>query len=70
MACFTLCFFSVLLLEAGCAGAGALTDAGTAYKLCRNDAIWRLLPLLIREINTASIIMAGLAVSQGYEKRG
>ena len=44
-------FFAGKLLEAKHLGAGTLTDVGTTYKLCRNDAIQRLLPLLNREIN-------------------
>jgi glycosyltransferase involved in cell wall biosynthesis len=44
-------FLTAKLLEAKHVGAGTLTDVGTTYKLCRNDAIQRLLPLLIREIN-------------------
>ncbi len=44
-------FFIGKLLEAKHVGAGTLTDVGTTYKLCRNDAIRRLLPLLNREIN-------------------
>ena len=44
-------FFVGKLLEAKHVGTGTLTDVGTTYKLCRNDAIQRLLPLLIREIN-------------------
>lgn len=44
-------FFTGKLLEAKHLGAGTLTDVGTTYKLCRNDAIRRLLPLLNREIN-------------------
>lgn len=44
-------FFVGKLLEAKHLGAGTLTDVGTTYKLCRNDAIRRLLPLLNREIN-------------------
>ena len=37
--------------EAKHLGAGTLTDVGTTYKLCRNNVIRRLLPLLNREIN-------------------
>jgi molybdopterin-guanine dinucleotide biosynthesis protein A len=44
-------FLAGKLLEAKHLGAGTLTDVGTTYKLCRNDAIRRLLPLLNREIN-------------------
>ncbi len=44
-------FFAGKLLEAKHLGAGTLTDVGTTYKLCRNEALRRLLPLLNREIN-------------------
>jgi glycosyltransferase involved in cell wall biosynthesis len=44
-------FFTGKLLEAKHLGAGTLTDVGTTYKVCRNDAIRRLLPRLNREIN-------------------
>jgi glycosyltransferase involved in cell wall biosynthesis len=44
-------FFAGKLLEAKHIGAGTLTDVGTTYKLCRNEAIHRLLPLLNSEIN-------------------
>ena len=44
-------FFAGKLLEAKHLGAGTLTDVGTTYKLCRNDAIKRLLPLLNPEVN-------------------
>ncbi len=44
-------FFTAKLLEAKHVGTGTLSDVGTTYKLCRNDAIRRLLPLLIPEIN-------------------
>ena len=44
-------FFTAKLLEAKHVGTGTLSDVGTTYKLCRNDAIRRLLPLLVPEIN-------------------
>ncbi len=39
------------LLEAKHLGQGTFTDVGTTYKLCRNHALRRLLPLLNPEIN-------------------
>jgi glycosyltransferase involved in cell wall biosynthesis len=44
-------FFVGKLLEAKHVGKGTLTDVGTTYKLCRNNAIRRLLPQLNPEIN-------------------
>ena len=44
-------FFTGKLLETKHLGAGTLTDVGTTYKLCRNEAIRRFLPLLNPEIN-------------------
>jgi len=44
-------FFVGKLLEAKHIGKGTFTDVGTTYKLCRNDALKRILPLLNPEIN-------------------
>jgi glycosyltransferase involved in cell wall biosynthesis len=44
-------FFVGKLLEAKHIGQGTFTDVGTTYKLCRNDALRRLLPLLNPGIN-------------------
>ncbi|MGB9610521.1 MAG: glycosyltransferase [Bryobacteraceae bacterium] len=44
-------FFVGKLLEAKHIGKGTFTDVGTTYKLCRNDALRRLLPLLNPSIN-------------------
>ena len=44
-------FFVGKLLEAKHIGKGTFTDVGTTYKLCRNDALRRLLPLLKPEVN-------------------
>jgi GT2 family glycosyltransferase len=39
------------LLEAKHLGQGTFTDVGTTYKLCRNDALRRLLPCLDSDVN-------------------
>jgi hypothetical protein len=39
------------LLEAKYVGQGTFTDVGTTYKLCRNSALRRLLPMLNPEVN-------------------
>ncbi|MRS01852.1 glycosyltransferase [bacterium] len=44
-------FFVGKLLEAKHIGKGTFTDVGTTYKLCRNSALNRLLPLLNPNIN-------------------
>lgn len=44
-------FFVGKLLEAKHIGKGTFTDVGTTYKLCRNDALRRLLPRLNPAIN-------------------
>jgi molybdopterin-guanine dinucleotide biosynthesis protein A len=44
-------FFAGKLLEAKHIGRGTFTDLGTTYKLVRNDAMARLLPLVDREVN-------------------
>ena len=44
-------FFMGKLLEAKHVGKGTFTDVGTTYKLCRNSALERLLPLLNPAIN-------------------
>jgi hypothetical protein len=44
-------FFVGKLLEAKHIGRGTFTDVGTTYKLCRNEALGRLLPLLDPSIN-------------------
>jgi uncharacterized protein with PIN domain len=44
-------FFAGKLLEAKHVGKGTFTDVGTTYKLCRNSALKRLLPLVNPEIN-------------------
>jgi glycosyltransferase involved in cell wall biosynthesis len=46
-------FFVGKLLEAKHIGHGTFTDVGTTYKLCRNSALRRLLPLLNPQINLA-----------------
>jgi hypothetical protein len=44
-------FFVGKLLEAKHIGRGTFTDVGTTYKLCRNSALARLLPLLNSDVN-------------------
>jgi hypothetical protein len=44
-------FFVGKLLEAKHLGKGTFTDVGTTYKLCRNSALTRLMPLLNPAIN-------------------
>jgi Glycosyltransferases involved in cell wall biogenesis len=44
-------FFVGKLLEVKHIGKGTFTDVGTTYKLCRNEALRRLLPLLNPRIN-------------------
>lgn len=44
-------FFVGKLLEAKHIGKGTFTDVGTTYKMCRNSALRRLLPLLNPNIN-------------------
>ena len=44
-------FFAGKLLEAKHISRGTFTDVGTTYKLCRNSALQRLLPLLNPAIN-------------------
>lgn len=44
-------FFAGKLLEVKHLGRGTFTDVGTTYKLCRNTALDRLLPLLNPSIN-------------------
>lgn len=44
-------FFVGKLLEAKHIGKGTFTDVGTTYKLCRNESLRRLLPLLNPEVN-------------------
>lgn len=44
-------FFVGKLLEAKHVGQGTFTDVGTTYKLCRNDVLRRLLPVLDPRIN-------------------
>lgn len=44
-------FFVGKLLEAKHIGKGTFTDVGTTYKLCRNEAVRRLLPVLNPEVN-------------------
>lgn len=44
-------FFTGKLLEAKHIGQGTFTDVGTTYKLCRNQALNRLLPLVNPDIN-------------------
>lgn len=44
-------FFVGKLLEAKHIGRGTFTDVGTTYKLCRNEALRRLLPLLNPAVN-------------------
>jgi glycosyltransferase involved in cell wall biosynthesis len=44
-------FFAGKLLEAKHIGRGTFTDLGATYKLCRNTALRRLLPLLNPSIN-------------------
>ena len=44
-------FFAGKLLEAKHLGQGTFTDVGTTYKLCRNNALERLMPLLNPAIN-------------------
>jgi hypothetical protein len=44
-------FFAGKLLELKHLGRGTFTDVGTTYKLCRNSALERLLPLVNPEVN-------------------
>lgn len=44
-------FFAGKLLETKHLGLGTLTDVGTTYKLCRNETLGKLLPLLNHDIN-------------------
>lgn len=44
-------FFAGKLLELKHLGRGTFTDVGTTYKLCRNSALTRLLPLLNPHVN-------------------
>jgi hypothetical protein len=44
-------FFVGKLLEVKHLGQGTFTDVGTTYKLCRNDALTKLLPLLNPSVN-------------------
>jgi hypothetical protein len=44
-------FFAGKLLEVKHLGRGTFTDVGTTYKLCRNDVLRRLLPLVDPEVN-------------------
>jgi glycosyltransferase involved in cell wall biosynthesis len=44
-------FFVGKLLEAKHIGRGTFTDVGTTYKLCRNSALKRLLPILNSDVN-------------------
>lgn len=44
-------FFVGKLLEAKHVGKGTFTDVGTTYKLCRNESLRRLLPLLNPAVN-------------------
>jgi hypothetical protein len=44
-------FFAGKLLELKHIGRGTFTDLGTTYKLCRNSALERLLPLMNPGIN-------------------
>jgi hypothetical protein len=44
-------FFAGKLLELKHIGRGTFTDLGTTYKLCRNSALERLLPLMNPDIN-------------------
>jgi glycosyltransferase involved in cell wall biosynthesis len=44
-------FFVGKLLEAKHIGKGTFTDVGTTYKLCRNSALKRLLPVLDSDVN-------------------
>ncbi|MEJ5367710.1 MAG: glycosyltransferase [Bryobacteraceae bacterium] len=44
-------FFVGKLLEAKHIGQGTFTDVGTTYKLCRNETLRRLLPVLNPEVN-------------------
>ena len=62
-------FFAGKLLEVKHLGRGTFTDVGTTYKLCRNAALERLLPLLNPAINLEfnahfldTALEAGLAI--------
>jgi glycosyltransferase involved in cell wall biosynthesis len=60
-------FFVGKLLEAKHVGKGTFTDVGTTYKLCRNSALRRLLPLLNREINLEfNAYFLDRALAQGF----
>jgi hypothetical protein len=59
--------FAGKLLEAKHIGRGTFTDLGTTYKLCRNSALKRLLPLLTPEINLEfNAHFLDTALAQGF----
>lgn len=60
-------FFTGKLLEAKHIGQGTFTDVGTTYKLCRNESLGRLLPVLNRTINLEfNAHFLDTALAQGF----
>jgi hypothetical protein len=60
-------FFMAKLLEAKHIGKGTFTDVGTTYKLCRNESLRALLPLLNPDINLAfNAHFLDTALSHGF----
>jgi glycosyltransferase involved in cell wall biosynthesis len=61
-------FFVGKLLEVKHIGKGTFTDVGTTYKLCRNEALARLLPLLNPRINLEfNALFLDTALAQGIQ---
>jgi hypothetical protein len=60
-------FFVGKLLEAKYLGRCTITDVGTTYKLCRRDALSRLLPKLNPRINLEfNAYFLDTALAEGY----
>lgn len=61
-------FFVGKLLEAKHIGKGTFTDVGTTYKLCRNEALRRLLPLLNPRVNLEfNALFLDTALAHGFQ---
>jgi glycosyltransferase involved in cell wall biosynthesis len=61
-------FFAGKLLEVKHIGRGTFTDVGTTYKLCRNNSIKQLLPLLNYRINLEfNAHFMDIALENGFE---
>lgn len=61
-------FFAGKLLEAKHIGRGTFTDVGTTYKLCRNSALARLLPMLNPAVNLEfNAHLLDTALGSGFE---